>query len=295
MPLQPLCLVAASLMMKIFSSSSIPEMSCKSNGNSEGMPNTGGASYGGENCSGHSTPAFVSGWMYLNENGQMCGPYIQQQIYEGLSTGFLPEDLPVYPIANGILINPVPLNYFKQFPDHVSTGFTYLCLGTSGTTMPTNHPTDLAAHRQEGVQYAAPVSAHPDIESISDSRVRNHTYSSNQPISNSEAADYVTPVSLVVLQCFFSFPDGFGVLPLSYIFPSLFLFSSLPPLKMPLILLFFQSGEDSCWLFKDDDGRKHGPHSLLELYSWYQYGYLKDSLMVSSCLRLLNCASHHIT
>ncbi|XP_061969503.1 histone-lysine N-methyltransferase ATXR7-like isoform X1 [Populus nigra] len=218
-------------------SSSIPEMSCKSNGNSEGMPNTGGASYGGENCSGHSPPAFVSGWMYLNENGQMCGPYIQQQLYEGLSTGFLPEDLPVYPIANGILINPVPLNYFKQFPDHVSTGFTYLCLGTSGTTMPANHPTDLAAHRQEGVQYAAPVSAHPDIESISDSRVRNHTYSSNQPISNSEAADYVTPVSLV-------------------------------------------SGEDSCWLFKDDDGRKHGPHSLLELYSWYQYGYLKDSLMI---------------
>ncbi|KAJ6953213.1 hypothetical protein NC652_005038 [Populus alba x Populus x berolinensis] len=216
---------------------SIPEMSCKSNGNSEGMPNTGGASYGGENCSGHSPPAFVSGWMYYNENGQMCGPYIQQQLYEGLSTGFLPEDLPVYPIANGILINPVPLNYFKQFPDHVSTGFTYLCLGTSGTTMPTNHSTDLAAHRQEGVQYAAPVSAHPDIESISDSRVHNHTYISNQPMSNSEAADYVTPVSLV-------------------------------------------SGEDSCWLFKDDDGRKHGPHSLLELYSWYQYGYLKDSLMI---------------
>ncbi|KAJ6731260.1 HISTONE-LYSINE N-METHYLTRANSFERASE SETD1 [Salix viminalis] len=218
-------------------SSFIPEMSCKSNGNSDGMPSTGGTSYRGENCSGHSPPSFVSGWMYLNENGQMCGPYIQQQLYEGLSTGFLPEDLPVYPIANGILINPVPLNYFKQFPDHVSTGFTYLCLGTSGTTMPTNHFTDLAAHRQEGVQYAAPEAAHPDMESVSDSRVHNHTYSSNQPISNSEAADYVTPVSLV-------------------------------------------SGEDSCWLFKDDDGRKHGPHSLPELYSWYQYGYLKDSLMI---------------
>ncbi|KAJ6336587.1 hypothetical protein OIU76_006463 [Salix suchowensis] len=217
-------------------SSFIPEMSCKSNGNSDGMPSTGGTSYRGENCSGYSPP-FVSGWMYLNENGQMCGPYIQQQLYEGLSTGFLPEDLPVYPIANGILINPVPLNYFKQFPDHVSTGFTYLCLGTSGTTMPTNHFTDLAAHRQEGVQYAAPEAAHPDMESVSDSRVHNHTYSSNQPISNSEAADDVAPVSLV-------------------------------------------SGEDSCLLFKDDDGRKHGPHSLLELYSWYQYGYLKDSLMI---------------
>ena len=233
MPLQLLCPVAASYVMKIFSSSFIPEMSCKSNGNSDGMPSTGGTSYRGENCSGHSPPSFVSGWMYLNENGQMCGPYIQQQLYEGLSTGFLPEDLPVYPIANGILINPVPLNYFKQFPDHVSTGFTYLCLGTSGTTMPTNHFTDLAAYRQEGVQYAAPEAAHPDMESVSDPRVHNHTYSSNQPISNSEAADYVTPVSLVVLHFFFH-----GVIPLSYIFRSLFLFSSLPPLKMPLTLFF---------------------------------------------------------
>ncbi|KAI9121032.1 hypothetical protein K1719_008065 [Acacia pycnantha] len=34
--------------------------------------------------------------------------------------------LPVYPVINGALMNPVPLNYFKQFPDHVSTGFIYL-------------------------------------------------------------------------------------------------------------------------------------------------------------------------
>lgn len=75
---------------------------------------------------GYTSPAFVSGWMYLNQNGQMCGPYIQQQLYEGLHTGFLPEDLPVYPILNGNLLNSVPLNYFKQFPDHVATGFVYL-------------------------------------------------------------------------------------------------------------------------------------------------------------------------
>ncbi|CAK7345934.1 unnamed protein product [Dovyalis caffra] len=221
-------------------SNSIPEMSCKSNGNSDGIPelsNAGWASYQGKSSSGYLPPAFVGGWMYLNENGQMCGPYIHQQLYEGLSTGFLPEDLPVYPIANGALINPVPLKYFKQFPDHVSTGFTYLCSGTSGTTMRTNYSTDLAAHRQEGLQCATPVSTNPVAGSVTDSHVHHNTYGSNQPTSNPEAAEHVKPVSLV-------------------------------------------SGEDSCWLFKDDEGRKHGPHSLLELYSWHQYGYLKDSLMI---------------
>ena len=176
-------------------------MSCNSNGNSDGIPElsiTGTASYQGNSCSGYLPPAFVSGWMYLNENGQMCGPYIHQQLYEGLSTGFLPEDLPVYPIVNGAWINPVPLKYFKQFPDHVSTGFTYISSGTSGTTMPTNYSTDLVASRQ-CFQYATPVSTHPVAESVSDSCVQHHTYGSNQPTPNPEAADYATSVSLVVL------------------------------------------------------------------------------------------------
>lgn len=81
---------------------------------------------GGSSDLGYGSRAFVTGWMYVNQNGQMCGPYIQQQLYEGLYTGFLPEELPLYPILNGNLLNPVPLNYFKQFPDHVATGFVYL-------------------------------------------------------------------------------------------------------------------------------------------------------------------------
>lgn len=46
-------------------------------------------------------------------------------------------------------------------------------------------------------------------------------------------------------------------------------------------LPMFQSSEESCWLYEDDEGRKRGPHSLLELYSWHQCGYLQDSLLVS--------------
>lgn len=76
--------------------------------------------------SSNAAGAFVSGWMYVNQNGQMCGPYIQQQLYEGLYTGFLPVELPVYLILNGNLLNAVPPNYFNLYPNHVATVFAYL-------------------------------------------------------------------------------------------------------------------------------------------------------------------------
>lgn len=65
----------------------------------------------------------------------MCGPYLQQQLCEGISSGFLPDELPVYPVLNGSLINPVPLKYFKQFPEHVATGFVYLSSNTLSSTV----------------------------------------------------------------------------------------------------------------------------------------------------------------
>lgn len=116
-------------------------MSCQSNGNGGEIPqscNSGGTSYQEKSYSAYGTPAFVSGWMYVNEQGQMCGPYIKEQLYEGLSTGFLPDELHVYPVVNGALINPVPLKYFKQFPDHIATGFAYLSMGIPSTTTPMN-------------------------------------------------------------------------------------------------------------------------------------------------------------
>ncbi|EPS67009.1 hypothetical protein M569_07771 [Genlisea aurea] len=73
---------------------------------------------------GTSSAAFVTGWMYMNQRGQMCGPYVQEQLYGGLDTGFLPQELSVYPVMmNGNFGNPVPLGYFKQFPEHVASGF----------------------------------------------------------------------------------------------------------------------------------------------------------------------------
>ena len=42
--------------------------------------------------------ALASGWMYVNQRGQMCGPYIQQQLYEGLSSGFSQTCSPELPM-----------------------------------------------------------------------------------------------------------------------------------------------------------------------------------------------------
>lgn len=114
------------------------KMSCQSNGKNGDVNQSFDV-----NDKSHATctmPLYVTGWMYVNHNGQMCGPYIQEQLYEGLATGFLPEELPVYPILNGALTNSVPLKYFKLFPEHVSTGFTYFAAATSGLKVPRDCP-----------------------------------------------------------------------------------------------------------------------------------------------------------
>ena len=48
-----------------------------------------------------------------------------------------------------------------------------------------------------------------------------------------------------------------------------------------IFIFYLQSGEESCWLYEDDQGRKHGPNSLSELHAWHSYGYLQDVLMVN--------------
>ncbi|CAI9762956.1 unnamed protein product [Fraxinus pennsylvanica] len=104
------------------------EMNCQLNRDSGKISQTcsiSGTSYN-DTGHGHGTPGHVTGWMYINQDGRMCGPYIPQQLCEGLSSGFLPEELLVYPIVNGNFVNPVPLKFFIQFPDHVPTGFVYL-------------------------------------------------------------------------------------------------------------------------------------------------------------------------
>ncbi|KAK9109602.1 hypothetical protein Sjap_017662 [Stephania japonica] len=108
------------------------EGNCNSMTNStSGVPQSCGVGVSQSDSNGFAgyaqpTVVIVSGWMYVNQSNQMCGPYLQEQLCEGLSTGYLPEELPVYPVLNGTISNPVPLKYFKLYPEHVATGFVYL-------------------------------------------------------------------------------------------------------------------------------------------------------------------------
>ncbi|XP_061368682.1 histone-lysine N-methyltransferase ATXR7 isoform X2 [Gastrolobium bilobum] len=173
----------------------------------------------------------------------MCGPYIKEQLYEGLTSGFLPFELPVYPIVNGTIMNPVPLNYFKQFPDHVSTGFAYLSMGIADTRMPISCSSsssckDMAVYGQDrSFEHAASLAVNPDSQSVSQSLVNYCINDSNHLNSNSAAFNSIISCPMLVEEC--------------------------------------------CWLYEDNKGMKHGPHSISELISWHRHGYLEDSTVIS--------------
>ncbi|XP_066357017.1 histone-lysine N-methyltransferase ATXR7-like isoform X2 [Miscanthus floridulus] len=62
------------------------------------------------------------GCMYMSRNGQMCGPYPPEQLYEGLSTGFLPRSLAIYAVFGGKTADPVQLIFLKQFLSQWNVG-----------------------------------------------------------------------------------------------------------------------------------------------------------------------------
>lgn len=181
------------------------EMSCQSNVNGDApmCSTTVNISHPHQSFCGYvQQPSFVSGWMYVNEQGQMCGPYIKEQLYEGLTTGFLPFELPVYPVINGTIMNPVPLNYFKQFPDHVSTGFAYLSMDISGTRLPTNCSSsskDMSINGQDrSFEHAALPAVNPDSKSVLQSHDNYCIKESNHLNSNSEVLNRIISCQMVV-------------------------------------------------------------------------------------------------
>lgn len=210
------------------------EMSCQSNGESENVSSSrdvGGSSTSDKSSVVYPQAAVATGWMYVNEQGQMCGPYIKEQLYEGLSTGFLPEELIVYPVLNGTISNGVPLKYFNQFPDHVATGFAYLMVSSSGVNgLAVKSMGVTKDSGGNGVEL-------PTNSPYSHSGAEHGTHSLNQQMATAGFAGTVGPSTSSV-------------------------------------------NEESCWIFEDHEGRKHGPHSLMELYSWYHYGYIVDSVMI---------------
>ncbi|GJN08100.1 hypothetical protein PR202_ga25989 [Eleusine coracana subsp. coracana] len=131
----------------------------------------------------------LEGCMYMNEHGQMCGPYPPEQLYDGLSTGFLPQNLAIYVMSGGKMANPVPLSFLKQFL----------------------------------LQWNIGVAASTPNESTETKKVA---------------------------------PNDKLILPNAL------------------------SSEESCWMFEDAEGCRHGPHSLAELSYWHHSSYIQDLSMV---------------
>lgn len=160
---------------------------CSIDNNGGTYPQSGLGYSAGQNgtCSADPQHQPLEGCMYVNEHGQMCGPYSPEQLYDGLSTGFLPQDLAIYAVVGGKMVNPVPLSFLKQFLSQLNSG--------------------------------AAVS------------MRNESMESKKVAPN--------------------LPDAL-------------------------------SSEESCWMFEDAEGCRHGPHSLAELSYWHHSSYLQDLSMV---------------
>ncbi|XP_073010874.1 histone-lysine N-methyltransferase ATXR7-like [Typha latifolia] len=187
----------------------------------------------GRGGGGQTQSLSLGGCMYVNEHGQMCGPYTEEQLYGGLSTGFLPESLPVYPVVDGKLSNPVPLNFLKQFllkGDVASTVLTPVPIASSINTGDWPGCSELGDPSQ---------SSFPDKQLLHLQGACYGAHSSGTEEVNRRKAGRNKPA----------------------------LTESL-------------SSEESCWMFEDEEGRRHGPHSIAELCYWHHSSYLHDFLMI---------------
>ncbi|THU50634.1 hypothetical protein C4D60_Mb06t22350 [Musa balbisiana] len=185
-------------------------------------------------CGGYAQFSVV-GWMYVNENGNMCGPYSQGQLIEGLSSGFLPEELPIYPVVNGSVMNAVALKYLKQFSSPIYSA-SRVAGAASSQTSELARRNSLPYEVDESVSYSSLYSTQPSEARLT---ISYGAQSSEQGLTNTG-----------MIKCTSS------------------------------VLLRSLSSEESCWMFEDQEGRKHGAHSFAELYYWHHNSYLDDSLMI---------------
>ncbi|XP_072993533.1 histone-lysine N-methyltransferase ATXR7-like isoform X1 [Typha latifolia] len=174
------------------------------------------SSRGGQNRSGGRYSQFFprDGCTYINKHGQYCGPYFPKQLFEGLSTGLLPENLPNCPMVDE---NHRPLKILRQFhSEHVAS-----------STSKQNESSQASSHWTEFSEQG-----------------------------------YLVDNSLLLLkqQVRSQHDDAYGA--------------------KGLKLQNSSSSEELCWIFHDEEGRRHGPHSLAELRFWHHNNYLRDSLMI---------------
>ncbi|CAN6453611.1 unnamed protein product [Victoria cruziana] len=201
---------------------------------------------------GYSPTVTVSGWMYVNDRGQLCGPYSQEQLYEGLSTGFLPGELPVYPVVGGGLASSVTLKSLLSSSELADPGAPWWTVNvpTASQTegmgpVKMSHTSSQAtgSHLQNEVASASCFSAQAHVQAQSSSSVNSFLEVENQ----SHHIDCTLKENDIV-----GASDGSQSVAV----------------------------DETCWMLQDGEGRSHGPYSLTDLNYWHSTGYLQDSLMV---------------
>lgn len=100
------------------------EYTCSTGNNGVIYPQSGISHSSGQNGAqgAYLQHQHFEGCMYMSGNGQMCGPYLPEQLYEGLSSGFLPQSLAIYAVFGGKTVDPVQLIFLKQFLSQWNVG-----------------------------------------------------------------------------------------------------------------------------------------------------------------------------
>eukprot|EP01018_Ginkgo_biloba_P031880 Gb_04139 [translate_table: standard] len=218
-----------------------------------------------DGCTEYAVFAPLGEWMYVNDCGEMSGPYTQKQLSEGLATGFLPEELPVYAVLDGGLAEPVQLKALLQSLNHSEMK---LCCASKWNATP-----DQCHHFQN-------VSGSTFSSSSSDSLPSMHL---SQEAFCSHSEQQIT--AGVSCKCVDDAQKESRAKPDCEVLSASMQvgqvqFSSLQGASGEGSSNSMQSFDEACWEFTDVNGNINGPFALTQLSKWHSTGYLHGSLKV---------------
>lgn len=224
----------------------------------------------------YAQPALSKGWTYVNDHGQMCGPYTQEQLSKGLRTHFLPEELPVYIVLDGGLGEPVQLKSLFYCADtelscasgqnttSIQTNYVQNLSSLSSQMLPLGHWSDNGSQ-----SHAFPCSATSEMQSKPHmtAGVVYESFSNSQKECSAETDSNISSITVL--------PER-----------EVCIQDASREASSHLMMSF----DEACWEFKGMDGRVNGPFTLSQLSNWHSMGYIDGTLEV--CHTNKNFGSH---
>ncbi|KAH9302998.1 hypothetical protein KI387_014581, partial [Taxus chinensis] len=205
--------------------------------------------------------ATLRGWMYVNDRGQMCGPYTKEQLYEGLLTHFLPAELPVYIVLDAGLGESVQLKslFYSDYKIACTMGqSTDVVQGCHFQNLSTLS-TALSSETINSTKWAGDALHNNCFSQPAPSKIQSQTNMTAFASCNSSSNQQ----------------EGFGVQPDCT-------FSSTTSMQEEQHCMrsaskeentsLIQSFDEPCWEVKGTDGKLNGPFTISELSSWHSMG-----------------------